>query len=271
MMMKTKLMTLILLLSLSGCALAKTEVPTIDQERESIPIGVYVVIKQDSFSSEPSFDINNNNQTFFIQEEKLGENNETYSFSRASGQFFESHTHIHVNDDEDKTVFTASLPVFSDNPQFFRLNIIYKDNQNQYFTQPGHLYYMEYGGGLKFEHSTTEVINGVSKKKTIVFDITLKPFDPLESLQLIMMDENYEIIESIVVSDQYNIEIQDHISYVLIEETRLNIEQVRVKILTMVDAKTIKVDQPYLKSIITSSKHPQGYVIGLNLFKGDDN
>lgn len=270
--MKTKLLTLIfLLMSLSGCALAKAEVPTVDQDNESTPIGIYIFIKQDFFSNEVPFDIDDPKQTFFIQEEKLGENNETYNYSRSSGQFFESHTHIQVSDVEDKTVFTASLPVFSDNPQFFRLNIIYKDNQNQYVTQPGNLYFMEYGGGFKFEHSTTETINGVSKKKTIVFDITLKPFDPLETLQLIMMDENYEIIDTVVVSDQFNIEIQDHIRYVLIEETRLNIEQERVKTLTMVDAKTIKTNQPYFQSIITSSKHPQGYVIGLSLFKDNSN
>jgi hypothetical protein len=269
--MKTKLLTLILLLiSLSGCALAKAEVPTINQEKEASPIGVYVVIRNDSFSNDPPFDINDTDQTFFIQEETIGEDNETYSYSKASGQFFESHTSIYVSDDEYKTTFNASLPVFSGTPQFFRLHIIYKDNQNQYYTQPSSSYYMEYGGGLKFEHSTTEIINGVSKKKTIIFDIALKLYDPLESLQLIMMNENYEIIDTLVVSDRFNIEIQDHISYVLIEETRLNVEQERVKTLTMVDAKTIKEDLPYYQTIVTSPHHPQGYVIGLKLFIGND-
>lgn len=119
---------------------------------------------------------------------------------------------------------------------------------------------------MKHEYSTTETLNGVSKKKAIVFDIALKAYDPLQSLQLIMMNEQYEVIDTLVIKEESDIPIGEDIAYVLIEEVRLNIENKTVKTLTMVDANQIK-DTPYYYTIITAPDCPRGMVIGLRLFK----
>ncbi|MBS3986816.1 MAG: hypothetical protein KGZ38_02560 [Erysipelothrix sp.] len=255
-----------MLISLSGCALAKSEEPILNQENDPTPVGIYVVMSQDLFNIDPPFDINDSSQTYFIQDKHVGEDGEVYSYSKGSGQFFESNTHIHVSDDEEKTVFTASLPVFSNMPQIARFYTIYKDKNEHYFTEQSNSYHFQYGGGVKSEYSNTETINGVSKKKTIIFDITLKAYDPLQSLQLIMMNERYEIMSTQVIKDESDIKIDENVAYVLIEEVRLNNEDKEVKTLTMVDANQLK-DIPYYHTMITSPDYPRGMVVGLKLYK----
>jgi len=265
MKIKPILLTL-MLLSLSGCALAKSEAPLLSQENDPTPIGIYVVMNQDLFNNDPPFNINDSSQTYYIQDIHIGENNESYSSSKISGYFFEPHTSINVSEDEDSTVFNASLPVFSNMPQIARFYTIYKDKNDQYYTEQSNSYHFQYGGGVKHEYSTTETLNGVSKKKTIVFDIALKAYDPLQSLQLIMMNEQYEVIDALDINEESDIQIAENVAYVLIEEVRLNTEDNEVKTLTMVDANQLK-DTPYYHTIITAPDYPRGMVIGLKLFK----
>lgn len=255
-----------LLISLSGCALAKSEAPLLSQENDPTPVGIYVVMKQDLFNNDPPFNINDSSQTYYIQDIHIGENNESYNSSKISGNFFEPHTSINVSEDEDSTVFNASLPVFSNMPQMARFYTIYKDKNDQYYTEQSNSYHFQYGGGVKHEYSTTETLNGVSKKKAIVFDIALKAYDPLQSLQLIMMNEQYEVIDALDINEESDIQIAENVAYVLIEEVRLNTEDNEVKTLTMVDANQIK-DTPYYYTIITAPDYPRGMVIGLRLFK----
>lgn len=264
--MKTKLMILtFLLLSLSGCTLATPEVPILNQEIEPFPIGIYVVMNDELTPNDPAFDINDTNQTFYIRENHIGENNETYNYSRISGQFIESHTHIEVSEDEEKIILNASLPTFSDVPQYFRFYAIYKDKNDHYFTQPSNTFLFTFGGAVKLEFSTTEVLNGVSKKKTMVFDIAVKSIDPLQTLRVIMMGADYEVIDSMTITSESEILLNKDVIYALIEETRINSDDEEIKTLTMIETKSLS-QSPYMHTIITSSKHPRGIIYTLKLY-----
>lgn len=266
--MKIKLYLLtFLLISLSGCALAKSQPPVLDNEIEPFPVGLYVAIPTNDSMEIPPFNVNDKTQTYFLMESHIGEDNQEYSYSTVSGQFMETHTHTEVKEESETITFTAKLPFFTSTRQLFRFYTIYKNEQGQYYTQMSESVLMDMGSGaIKFEYDTNQTVNGVNRQKSIIFDIGLKSYDPLQSLQLIMMNEQYEVIDTLVIKEESDIPIGEDIAYVLIEEVRLNIENKTVKTLTMVDANQLK-DIPYYHTMITSPDYPRGMVVGLKLYK----
>jgi hypothetical protein len=263
--MKTKL-TILLILVLSGCNLAQPAPVNPTTQESPILVGIYVAMTVDleDFTSIPEFDINDKEQTYFLIEEK-NEGDQKYTHSIASGKFYQAHESINVSDTEEKVEFSAKLPGFNNQENYYHLFAIYKQPDGSYVQAASNTYQMKYGGGFKIEDSRSVTVDKVTKTKSISFDIQVETFDPLVSLRLIYLNDDYTLLDSLEVKEESTVVIDKNSAYIMIEEVRRKANDELVKTLTVVDRNIITDELPYTQTIITSNDHLLSPIMVLNL------
>lgn len=254
------------MLVLSGCTLAKPAPVNPTTQDGPILVGIYVAMTEDfeDYSSIPEFDINDKEQTYFLIEEK-NEGGQQYTHSIASGKFHQAHESINVSDTEEKTEFSAKLPGFNNQEHFYHLFAIYKQPDGSYVQAASNTYQMKYGGGFKIEDSRSVTVDNVTKTKSISFDIQVETYDPLVSLKLIYLNDDYTLLDSLELKEESTVVINKNSAYIMIEEIRRNANDELVKTLTVIDRNIITDELPYTQTIITSNDHPSSPILVLRL------
>jgi hypothetical protein len=255
-----------MMLVLSGCSLAQPAPVNTDTKDGPNLVGIYIAITKESvnYSSIPEFDINDKEQTFFLIEEK-NEGDQKYTHSISSGNFYQAHQHVFVSDKEEKNEFTAKLPGFNNQENFYHLFAIYKQPDGSYVQAASNTYYMQFGGGFKLDESRSVTVDNVTKTKSISFDIKVETYDPLVSLKLIYMNDDYTLLDSLELKDESTVVIDNNSTYIMIEEVRRNANNELVKTLTVIDRNIITDEHPYTQTIITSNDHKLRPVMMLRL------
>jgi hypothetical protein len=263
--MRTKI-AIIMMLVLSGCALAQPAPVNTDTKDGPILVGIYVAITKDfeDYTSIPEFDINDKEQTYFLIEEK-NEGDQKYTHSIASGKFYQAHERIDVSDTEEKTEFSAKLPAFNNQENFYHSFAIYKQPDGSYVQAASNTYQMKFGGGFKLEESRSVTVDNITKTKSISFDIKIETYDPLVSLRLIYLNDDYTLLDSLELKEESTVVVDQNIAYIMIEEIRRNANDELVKTLTVVDRNIITDELPYTQTIITSNNHQLTPIMVLRL------
>lgn len=263
--MRTKI-RIIMMLVLSGCSLAKPAPVNPTTQDGPILVGIYVAMTEDfeDYSSIPEFDINDKEQTYFLIEEK-NEGGQQYTHSIASGKFYQAHESINVSDTEEKIEFSAKLPGFSNKESFYHTFAIYKQPDGSYVQVASNTYQMIFGGGFKLEESRSMTVDNVTKTKIISFDIKIETYDPLVSLRLIYLNDDYTLLDSLELKDESTVVIDNNSAYIMIEEVRRNANNELVKTLTVIDRNIITDELPYTQTIVTSNDYPSSPIMVLRL------
>ncbi len=249
--MRTKITIIILMLVLGGCNLAQPYPSESTNQNEPTLVGVYVVMNKD-YNDIPDFDINNKELTYFLFEEKV-KDGQKYNYSIASGNFYQSHMHVNVSDTEEKLKFTSTLPRFSNEDGFYHVLAIHKLSDGSYEQTSLNTYLYDGDGAFMFEESYSTTTENITKTKTISFDIQVKRYDPLISLKLIYLDDSYSIIDTLAWNGENFFVIDQDVSYIMIEELRLNVNDEMIKTLTVIDRNIITDEVPYKQTIVTSN------------------
>lgn len=268
--MKTKLIfALIILLTLNACTLASEKTSGFDLEDEpSIPemtfVGVYFAPYKNSIDEVISFDINNNNLTFFISEQKT-ENGETYSYSHSSGNFMSGHVDVSVSDESDTTTFTSKIPVLKNVDFIHAVLAIYKDAEGNYITI--HQTNLKGISGFSVNEDTKTNINEDEFTKTIVIDIEFVEYDPLKEVRVLTVDENYNILEEKIVDEQSEFTLENALHNIIVEEIRVDAEGNEYKDVTFYSYRKLSETLETSHTIVsdTEDDHAYGKVYGITL------
>ena len=244
---------LVLLLVLSGCTLA-SPIKENNQDSENpgqddnVFVGMYLTTTDETLGDIKIFDRSDKTQTYFIVDEQK-ENDQTYSFSETSGKFINSHVGYHVKDEGRTITFVADVPVVSTKEEIISAHQIYKDKDGKYNTQPVANYFSSNLSSLTFNSTKTNTIN--DEEVTDEFDIVINfiPFDPLVQAKVIIMDSNYTTLSSMIIDDLENIEITSQNEMVLIEETRINDENIEYKTVIIYTYQQVK-DENNMQHIV---------------------
>src|SRR5690554_2465446 len=236
--MKSSILTLIIVVFISGCSLAapideKSNNDPSEQMFEQIPVGIYVTTEDDYVS----FDSSNTDQTYFlIDEEKQGE--QSYTFSKVSGNFFDSHVEVAVGDSSTSHIFKGKVPLLSNKEGIIRIFSLIKDENGNYVEEASDNYW---GDNVTITLNSTQETKINGETKTVNLDVTIEfiKYDPLSEVRIIRMDESYNVINSMILEDQSDLEIvEDEI--IVIEETKINIEQKEYKTVSMYTYQQVK-------------------------------
>jgi hypothetical protein len=254
--MRTKI-AIIMMLVLSGCTLAQPTPVNTDTKDGTILVGIYIAITKESvnYTSIPEFDINNKELTYYLIEESV-EDGQIYTRSISSGNFYQAHQHVFVSDKEEKNEFSAKLPAFNNQENFYHIFAIYKQPDGSYVQAASNTYHMIFGGGFKLEESRSVTVDNITKTKSISFDIKVETYDPLVSLRLIYLNDDYTLLDSLDLKEESTVVIDENSAYIMIEEIRRNANDELVKTLTVIDRNIITDELPYTQTIVTSNDYP---------------
>ncbi len=252
---------MLLVLLISACSLVKEiDEPNNDQPwyEEDNFVGVFVVARTDFFDTIPEFDISNNDLTFFIVDEV--ENDEgVYTTSQVSGVFYDSSYHVHVEDDKTTQTFNGVIPVLSTMRTIITVFEILKDETGNYVLgdtitsiETG------YGAQQTFERETKTTIDGTEVIKAIKIDLNYKVFDPLERIRVIQMNEQYNIINQRIIEENYEFDLDENTTFIIIEETRTDKEGNRYIDVTSYGLHDVDYFNQILHTFIQSHDQPLG-------------
>ncbi|MDP2814482.1 MAG: hypothetical protein Q8N92_08545 [Erysipelotrichaceae bacterium] len=224
MKMTKRITMLILVLLLSGCTLALT--PPTDNDNDDQPdpqvnvIGVWVQTNENQ-----TFNLANAQSLTYVAFQKKLVDGVPTSQSVGSGIFYDSSMNINVTDEGTIATFTSTIPLKSGEGQilsFYTLiedengNIILGDRINGYHSSNDMLKHVDYS----FTQQST--INGETKKDELLFNFRFSYHLPIESIRIIEMNNNYNVINTFVLNDESEYVLDAQTQFTIIEQTQID-------------------------------------------------
>lgn len=260
--MKIKYTIVMLMVFLLGaCSLAKdTEGPNNNQpwnEQDNF-VGVFVVARVDYFDTIPEFDVANNDLTFFIVDEVENENG-AYTTSLSSGVFYDASYHVHIEDDKTTQTFKGVIPVLSTKEVIITVYEVLKDeNGNYVLGETLSSIMIGYGAQQTFKRETKTTIDGKETSKLIKIDLDYKVFDPLEQIKIVQLNEQYSIINQTIIEDNYEFDLNENTTFIIIEETRVDKEGNTYRDVTSFGLNDADYNNQIIHTFIDSDDQPLG-------------
>ncbi len=268
--MKIKYTVIVLLVLLLGaCSLAKDiDDPSSDQPwyEEDNFVGVFVVARADFFDAIPEFDVGNHELTFSIIDEV--ENDEgVYTKSHLSGMFYDSSYHVHVEDDKTTQTFNGVIPVLSTKEAIITVFEVLKDESGHYvlgetITSLG---INGINAQLTLERETKTTIDDKEVIKALKIDLKYEVFDPLEQIKVVQMNEQYNIINQRIIEDNFELDLDENTTFIIIEETRIDKDGNKYYDVTSYGLNDADYNDQILHTFIQSTDQPLGQPQRLNL------
>ncbi|PKM63814.1 MAG: hypothetical protein CVU96_05985 [Firmicutes bacterium HGW-Firmicutes-20] len=251
--MKTirKITMYILILLLSGCTLALTPPADNDDDHPDPQVNVIGIWVQTNENQ--TFDLANARSLTYVAFQKKLIEGMPSSHSDVSGIFYDTNMNIGVTDEGTISTFTSTIPLKSGEGQilsFYTLiedensNIILGDRLNGYHSSNDMLANVNYS----FTHQST--INGETKKDELHFKFQFSYHSPLESIRIIEMDKDYNVIRTYDFKDASEYVLDAQTQFTIIEQTQIDSEGQRV---TSIDSYSIDdtKDDPLLYQYFT--------------------
>lgn len=268
--MKTKLiLTLIVLVTLNACTLAGERTNGSDLEdqpllNEMTFVGAYFAPYKNSLDEIVPFDINNNDLTFFISEQK-SENGETYFHSQTSGNFMSSHVDVNVLDDTDITTLTSKIPVIKNVDFIHAVFAIYKDEDGNYTTEHSGNFKGMSGHSMSREVKT--ITNDGEFTRTINIEVEFVEYDPLKEVRVLTIDENYNILDEQKVDEKSEFTLENALQSIVVEEIRVDREGIEYKDVTFYSYRNLSKSPETHHLIVsdTDNDDPYGNVYGITI------
>lgn len=268
--MKTKgILALIVLFTLNACTLAGERTNGSDLEdqphmNEITFVGVYFAPYKNSHDEIIPFDINNNDLTFFISEQK-SENGETYFHSQPSGNFMSGHVDVNVSDESDTTTFTSKIPVIKNVDFIHAVFAIYKDEDGNYTTEHSGNFMGMSGYSMSEDIKTS--VNGDEFTKTINIDVEFVEYDPLKEVRVLTIDENYNILDEQKVDEKSEFMLENALHSIVVEEVRVDGEGKEYKDVTFYSYRNLSKSSETHHLIVsdTDNDDPYGSVYGITI------
>jgi len=229
--MKTirKISMVILILLLSGCTLALTPPADKDDDQpdpQANVIGIWVQTSENQI-----FDLANaRSLTYVAFQKKLIEGAPT-SHSEVSGIFYDSNMNISVIDEGTVSTFTSTIPLKSGEGQILSFYTLI-ENENGIITLGDRLSGYHSSNDMlrhvNYSFTKESTINGETKKDELHFDFKFSYHLPLESIRIIEMDKDYNVIRTNDLKDESEYVLNDQTQFTFVEQTQIDNEGQRI-------------------------------------------
>lgn len=237
--MKTirKITMVILILLLSGCALALTPPADKDDDQPDPQVNVIGIWVQTNENQ--TFELANARSLTYVAFQKKLIEGMPSSHSDVSGIFYDTNMNIGVTDEGTISTFTSTIPLKSGEGQilsFYTLiedengNIALGDRLNGYHSSNDMLTHVNYS----FTQQST--INGETKKDVLNFDFKFSYHLPLENIRIIEMNKDYNVIRTYNLNDESEYILDAQTQFTIIEQTQIDSEGL---LITSVDSYSI--------------------------------
>ena len=220
--MKTKIISILLLLILSGCTLAKAPETLVEQEREVI--GIFIT-SESMLIQGTVLDTNDSSQTYALIN-KYEKNGASYVESIVSGKFYDSLMDVNVTDERVANTFTAKVPVLTQTSgvviQHYEIlktaegNFVIGNSMNGIGLN---------GDGtasVNFDFSKDVEVNGLKTSESLNFNIEYVPINRLLSLKLIELNVDHTKLMETDIMGTSEVNLQEMTQYMLVEEERMS-------------------------------------------------
>jgi hypothetical protein len=215
-------MSMLLILILSGCTLAKAPEEFEGDEREVI--GIYITTESMIIQG-TVLDTDDHTQTYALIN-KYEKNGAGYTESIVSGKFYDSLMDVNVNDEMVTNTFTAKIPYLAQASQVVvqHYEIIKIEDGSFRIGNPlNGIGLSDFGiSGTRFDFNKSSEINGQKTSETLSFDLKFVPIQQLITLKVVELDENHTKLLETDMMDTSEFRIQAMTQYMLVEEERMN-------------------------------------------------
>lgn len=229
--MKTikKLIMYILVLLLSGCTLALTAHSDKDDDQPDPQVNVIGIWVQTNENQ--TFNLANADSLTYVAFQKKLVDGVPTSQNVGSGIFYDSNMDISAKDEGTIATFTSTIPLKSGEGQilsFYALiedengNIILGDRINGYHSSNDML------ANVYYSFTQQSTINGETKKDELHFKFRFSYHLPIESIRIIEMNDNYNVINIFIVKDETEYVLDAQTQFAIIEQTQIDGEGKRV-------------------------------------------
>lgn len=225
MKMIKKITMVMLVLLLSGCTLALT--PPKDEDDDQLDPQVNIIGVWVQTNENQTFNLENaRSLTYAAFQTKLVDGVPT-SQSEISGIFYDSNMNINVTDEGNIATITSTLPLKSGEGQilsFYALiedengNIILGDRLNGYHSSNDML------ANVYYSFTQQSTINGETNKDELHFKFQFSYHLPIESIRIIEMDANYNVIKTFNLKDETEYVLDSQTQFTIVEQTQIDRE-----------------------------------------------
>lgn len=220
--MKTKITSIILMLVLSGCTLAKAP-ETILENNQDI-VGIYITTES-LIAYGTLLDLDDHSQSFALIN-KYEKNGASYVESIVSGKFYDSLMDVNVNDEMITNTFTAKVPVLTSASDVFINHYEILKTSEDAFILGNSMNGIGLNGdgtaGVDFDFTKQTEINGQKSSETLRFDLDYVPTQRLISLKLVELDIHHAKLLETDMMETSEVNLQETTQYMLVEEERMN-------------------------------------------------
>jgi hypothetical protein len=219
--MKTKIISVLWMLVLSGCTLAKAPEMLVKQECEII--GIYITTESMLIQG-TVLDTSDHTQTYALIN-KHEKNGASYVESIVSGKFYDSLMDVHVTDEMVRNTFTAKVPVLMQESGVVINHYEIIKTADETFVIGNAMNGIGLNGdgtaSVNFGFSKDSEINGLKTSESLSFDLEYVPINRLLSLKLIELNEDHTKLMETDMMETSEINLQETTQYMLVEEERM--------------------------------------------------
>ena len=218
--MKKNIFSIILVILLSGCTLAKE--PTTVRENEGEVVGVFITT-ENRFTPGQVLDLKDSTQTFAIIN-KHEENGASYVESIISGKFYDGHMDVKVMDEVYTNTFTAKIPFLNQGAGIVINHYEILKTLNGNFVIGNSLNGIGLNddgvAGVNFDFSKDMEMNGLHTTETLTFAFEYVPIHLLLAITLIELDAMHIKLKETDLMELSELKLDPRAHTLLVQEQR---------------------------------------------------